>query len=110
MPKKTVIEKAAKAVGVERLVSRRSIELGAMSPKLSIQLKGMRIPKDKLRTLDKLAEARTWCYLHGLITESESRRAAMKLIGKVQDEVRKASAANALAQPIRDEKPNQGDK
>ena len=73
------------------MVSRRSIVLGAMEKKLSVQLAGLSIPKDRLRVLDNLAESLTWCFLHGLITDTEHSRAGRKLIAKVQADVRKAA-------------------
>jgi len=76
---------------LERMVSRRSIVLGAMEKKLSVQLAGLNIPKDRLRVLDKLAESLTWCFLHGLITDTEHGRAGRKLIAKVQADVRKSA-------------------
>ncbi len=72
---------------VQRSVRHRSIELGALSPKLSQQLKGCRIRPERLRILDKLADSVTWCYLHGLITDAESERARHRLIRKVQEEL-----------------------
>ena len=79
-------------VRVQPVVSRRrTVELGAMSPKLSKQLVGLNVPKDSLRILDKLAESVTWCYLHGLHTEAEHERASRKLLAKVQVEVTKAA-------------------
>jgi len=78
---------------LERMVSRRSIVLGAMEK----QLAGLNIPKDRLRVLDKLAESLTWCFLHGLITDTEHGRAGRKLIAKVQADVRKS--ANESSSP-----------
>ena len=77
---------------LERIVSRRrTIELGAMCPKLSAQLSGLKVPKDRLRVLDKLADSVTWCFLHGILTDSEHQRASKRLIAKVNMEVRKAA-------------------
>jgi hypothetical protein len=72
-------------------VKRRTIVLGAMEDKLSSQLTGLNIPKDRLHVLDKLAESLTWCFLHGLITDTEHERAGRKLIAKVQAYVREAA-------------------
>ena len=67
------------------------IELGAMSPKLSKQLAATKIPKDRLKVLDKLADSRTWLYLHGILTDAESEKAAHRLIAKVQKELNGAN-------------------
>ena len=85
---------------LQRIVSRRKIELGAMSPKLSAQLVGLNVPKDRLRILDKLADSVTWCFLNlnGLLTDTEHQRAGKRLIAKVNMEVRKA--ANDEAQRL----------
>lgn len=77
---------------------RLKIEVGALSPKLSKQLAFLKVPKNRLRHLDKLAESVTWCYLHGLITSAEHTRACHKLLAKVQVEVTKASKSQ-LAPP-----------
>lgn len=63
----------------------RTIELGALAPKLSKQLRGCRIKPDRLRTLQKLADAVTWCHLHSLISDAESARARRRLIKKIQE-------------------------
>ena len=84
-------------VPVQRMVSRRTIELGALCPKLSKQLAGLKVPKDRLRILDKHAHALTWCYVHSLITDAEHSRAGKRLIAKVNVEVRKA--ANIVHEP-----------
>ena len=74
----------------QQMGMRRTIELGAMSPPLSKQLAGLRVPKARLRILDKLADSLTWCYVHGLLTEPEHQRAGQRLIALVGKEVRKA--------------------
>ena len=58
------------------------IELGAMSPKLSKQLAETKIPKDRLVILDKLADSRTWLYLHGILTDADLRRALVTRRGQ----------------------------
>jgi hypothetical protein len=68
-----------------------------MEKKLSVQLAGLNIPKDRLRVLDKLAESLMWLYLHGILTDAQHGHAGRKLIAKVQADVCKA--ANALDQP-----------
>lgn len=83
-------------VRVQPVVSRRSIVLGAMEKKLSVQLAGLNIPKDRLRVLDKLADSLTWLYLYGIITDAQRGAVGRKLIAKVQADVRKA--ANDQAQ------------
>lgn len=75
------------------MVSRRTIKLGALCPKLSKQLAGLKVPKDRLRILDKHAHALTWCYVHSLITDAEHGRAGKRLIANVNAEVRKAANA-----------------
>jgi hypothetical protein len=88
----------SKAGSQDVLVSRRrTIELGAMSPKLSQQLDGLKVPRKRLRVLDKLSESLTWCYLHHLITEAEHNRASRRLLAKVQDEVTKGANASPSA-------------
>ncbi len=62
-----------------------------MEKKLSVQLAGLNIPKDRLRVLDKLAESLTWLYLHGILTDAQHGNAGRKLIAKVQADVRKAA-------------------
>lgn len=83
-------------VRVQPVVSRRSIVLGAMEKKLSVQLAGLNISKDRLRVLDKLAESLTWLYLHGILTDAQHGNAGRKLIAKVQADVRKAANDQAL--------------
>ncbi len=74
----------------QQMGMRRTIELGAMSPTLTHQLRGLNVPKGRLRVLDKLADSLTWCYVHALLTEPEHQRAGKRLVALVQKEVRKA--------------------
>lgn len=69
---------------------RLTIELGAMSPPLSKQLSGLKVPKGRLRIFDKLADSLTRCYVCGLLTEPEHQRAGQRLIALVGKELRKA--------------------
>jgi hypothetical protein len=75
----------------QQIGMRRTVELGAMSPPLTKQLRGLNVPKARLRILDKLAESLTWCYVHGLLTEPERQRAGQRLIALVGKEVKKAN-------------------
>ncbi len=89
----------------QQMGMRRTIELGAMSPTLTKQLRGLKVPKARLLILDKLADSLTWCYVHGLITEPEHQRAGQRLIALVGKEVRKAHTA-ALCEVADKARPN----
>jgi hypothetical protein len=94
---------SAAAVGSTDLVShRRTIELGALCPKLSKQLAGLKLSQGVLDLLDKLADSLTWCHLHGLLTDSEHNRAGQRLIARVRKEVRKVANAAGEPRPPRD--------
>ncbi len=75
----------------------RTISIGAMEKKLSVQLAGLNIPKSRLRVLDKLANSLTWCLIHRLITNAEYGAACRKLIAKAQDDIVKAATTHTEA-------------
>ena len=85
------------------------IELGALSPKLSVQLEGL-LPPEKLAVFDGHATAITRLHIHGLISDAESDRARKRLMRKIgarplsgavapaQDSPNEQSSASPLAE------------
>ena len=60
-----------------------SVQLGAMCPKLTEQLKG-HAPAEKLEFLDRIADSITLLSLHGIIPESQVTPARKRLMKKVK--------------------------
>lgn len=64
----------------------KTIEIGALSPKLSEQLKGMMSRHDAL-ILDHDNTAITRCILHGYMSDQQGRQARSRLAKKCSDAV-----------------------
>lgn len=61
----------------------RGFRFGALSPKLSEQLKG-ELPKDELKWLDKYADAVTLLVIQELLSESEARKARQRIVKRIE--------------------------
>lgn len=70
------------------------IELGALAPKLSEQLKDSIIPKDDLKHFDLDATAISRLHVRGMLNDSQTRQARTKLLKKLEATAKKVRAAN----------------
>lgn len=70
------------------------IELGALAPKLSEQLKGSIIPKNELKYFDMDASAISRLHVRGILNDSQARQARMKLLKNLESTAKKVRAAN----------------
>ncbi len=78
-----------------------NVSLGSLCPPISKQLEiGCRIGETQLSVLDQHADAVTWCYLHGLLTDAECERARRRLIRKIQRALRIEPATRNPQPPI----------
>lgn len=66
-----------------------ALELGALSPLVSEQLKDCGASKKTLQHWDNHATAITRLVVHGLLTEAECIRARKRLISQIQRELQK---------------------
>lgn len=62
------------------------LELGSLCDSISKQLSGC-MPSDELESLDVMNDAITTCYVHGLITDSETGRARKRMVKIVHKKI-----------------------
>lgn len=89
-------------VRVQMVVSsRRTIELGPMAKPLTEQLAGLKRPLSEktLSLLDRMADALSLLYVHGIISESEHAHGGKRLIKRIQKETDKAANEKGQPQP-----------
>jgi hypothetical protein len=65
------------------------LSFGAMSEKLSVQLKKTKVKKDELKEFDRLADAVTLLKIQSVITETEAHKARKRIVARIQKSVRK---------------------
>lgn len=66
-----------------------SLSFGAMSEKLSTQLKNTKVKKGELKEFDRLADAVTLLKIQTVITEAEAHKARKRIVARIQKSVRK---------------------
>ena len=63
------------------------IEFGALSPKLSEQLRG-KLPHHVLRSFDKFADAIVLLSVHGVLSDAETHRARQRIVKAINRKYR----------------------
>jgi len=66
------------------------IALGALTDKLSVQLKNTGIPHEELVKFDKLANALVMCSVWGIVSDSEVAKARQRIIKLINKAHKKA--------------------